>query len=75
MKKFSEEDVEKMTKFINMINEKMTFNAGLKLTEIPSIYAQLAWIQSTVIPTMEANIMEVLQEETRLANQESKSDD
>jgi len=58
--KFTEDDVEKMTKFINLINEKMEFKAGLKITDIPNIYSYLAWIQRTLIPTIEANILEVV---------------
>jgi len=76
--KFKEDDIEKIKEFINVINEKMTFNAGLTITEIPKIYSYLAWVQKTLIPTMEANIFEVVAVETkedREARQEAKADE
>lgn len=63
--KFKDDDVEKMTKFINMINEKMEFKSGLRINDIPNIYSYLAWVQKTLIPTMEANVMEVVGVETK----------
>ena len=64
MKKFTEDDVERFKKWVNTVGTKMSFDAGLKLSDIPSLYADLAWIQSSLIPTIEANILEIMPAES-----------
>jgi hypothetical protein len=57
---FTDDDVERFKKFLNLIGTKMSFDAGMRLADIPSVYKELAWVQTKLIPMMEANVLEVV---------------
>ena len=57
MNGFKEEDVQKLAKFNNFVNQHATFN--ITTAELVEYYKLLAWFQSELTPKVRANILEI----------------
>ena len=57
--KFTEEDKEKVIKFLNMVASKGTFN--LNTNEIISYFSLLKYMQQELLPKINSNILEVVE--------------
>lgn len=56
-KNFTQEDVEKVAEFLNMVAEHAKFKVDTQ--ELIKYFKSLAYMQSTILPKMKANILEV----------------
>lgn len=54
---FTESDVEKMTRLLNMVAAKASFQ--LNTSEIIQYFGLLSWAQKELLPKLEANIFEI----------------
>jgi hypothetical protein len=57
--KFNEEDKKKIVEFLNMIANKGTFN--LNTQEIIKYYGLLNFMQRTLLPKIDQNILEIIE--------------
>lgn len=57
--KFTEKDKVKIIEFLNMISEKAKFE--MNTIEIIEYYKLLSFMQQTLLPKVEANILEIRQ--------------
>lgn len=55
---FKEEDVKKLVEYLNFINDNAKFD-GLKNLQIINYFKLLSYMQNTILPKMEANIVEI----------------
>lgn len=55
--KFSEEDKKKVVQYLNMVAKKAEFNMNTQ--ELIEYYKLLNYMQSELLPKIEANVMEV----------------
>lgn len=57
--KFNEEDKKRIIEFLNMIASKANFN--LNTQEVIKYYGLLNYMQGTLIPKVEQNILEIIE--------------
>ena len=57
--KFNQEDKEQLVEFLNMVAKKANFN--LNTQEIIAYFKLLSFMQTKLIPKLDANILEVIQ--------------
>ena len=56
--KFNEEDKKKIVEFLNMVADKGSFELDTK--EVIKYYGLLSYMQGTLLPKIESNILEVV---------------
>jgi len=57
---FNKDDKKRIIEFLNLMAEKANFD-GLKVADIIKIHNALAYMQTNLLPKIDANILEVIQ--------------
>jgi hypothetical protein len=57
--KFNEDDKQKFIEYINFVAKNAVFN-GLNTTEIINYFKMLQHVQQTILPKINANILEII---------------